>query len=127
MDTAIIIAGCALLASAMTLYRMFRGSGAREEKLKAEVTAARDLAIASTNSANSAIARHELLRDQFQEYKVEMARELAHVAASAEDTARSVIQAEDRLTAAIDGMGERFDKMTERFDQMLLRGTSRRS
>jgi hypothetical protein len=124
-DIALIVALAALGVSVLTMVSYFRRAGARDEALKREAKAARDAAESASTIAGAAIAKLDLLRQSFNDYKVEVARDMAHVSASAEDTARALIAAENRLIDAIKEMAKRFDGMTDRFDQLLLRRSGR--
>lgn len=70
-------------------------------------------AAAALNMATTALAKIELHHANFVEHKLEMAAKIAALEAVTDRTVKSLVEAEARLTKALENMTERMDGLLE--------------
>lgn len=105
----------ALVVCAITFVAFWMTLGQR-------ITAADMKADSAATLAAASVGKAELLATEFSNHRESVAHNLGRMEALAQSSSSSIVEAEKRLTRAIDNMGERFDGMSERLDRALDRG-----
>lgn len=107
-----VAAVAAMSVAAGAFGRHFYGWATRESNITSKVESA-------LNLATAALAKLELFSRELADHRIEDARQFARIEAMASEASRAQVNAEGRMTRAIEEVGDKLDAMGVRLDRFL--------